>query len=321
MSTVIEQAPVIASTTASTPPAVAADHGFDNGHFAAKGSGDNIYRGPLEPLAITRHASIRAAAEAMYTDGYVTVPEALDRAEVAELRALMDSMGGPDEQYEHKNWCFNKHVSTDFHGDARLLKYIDRTGLIEVVEAVLGPACRIIGGSMWVTGKGRAMGMHIDSQPLRLPPDIAADPRVRMPIFSCTVQFYLDDQTADLGATMVVPGSHRAGRAPVDESSWNGVAPQMVGFPAGGACLFRPDLWHGAAMNSGERRRYVIQVHYGHHTIPVTMPAGGIAPAVLAIASPRQRRLLGLGKPPSSDYSSDRKSDAKPEVSVEAKKP
>ncbi len=295
--------------------------GFDNGHFTSKGSGDTLYRGPIASLPLKQFPDHVAAAEAMFTDGCVLFPGALDRGEVASLRALIDSLGGPDAQYEMPGWCFNKHLATDFHNDPLQLPLIDRPGIIEVVEDILGTACRVTGGSMWVTGKGRAMGMHIDSQPLRLPPDIAADPRVRMPIFSCTVQFYLDDQTADLGATMVVPGSHRAGRAPVDESSWNGVAPQMVGFPAGGACLFRPDLWHGAAMNSGERRRYVIQVHYGHHTIPVTMPAGGIAPAVLAIASPRQRRLLGLGKPPSSDYSSDRKSDAKPEVSVEAKKP
>ncbi len=301
MSTVIEQAPVIASTTASTPPAVAADHGFDNGHFAAKGSGDNIYRGPLEPLAITRHASIRAAAEAMYTDGYVTVPEALDRAEVAELRALMDSMGGPDEQYEHKNWCFNKHVSTDFHGDARLLKYIDRTGLIEVVEAVLGPACRIIGGSMWVTGKGRAMGMHVDAQPVKLPADIAADPRVRMPIFSGTVHFYLDDLCQELGPTLVIPGSHRAGHAPHNEPTWNGVAPRMVMFGAGGACFFRHDLWHGAAMNSSDRRRYMMQVHYSHPTLGIwNPPAKSMDAAVFAAATPRQRRLLGGGQAPAA---------------------
>lgn len=287
-STALPAAPIAASTEALV------DSHFDNGHFGAKGTGDNIYRGSLEALPVVRHSGLRSAAEAMYTDGYVTFPEALDRREVAELRALMDSMGGPDEQYENKNWCFNKHVSTDVQGDVRVLKYIDRSGIIDVVEAVLGPACRVIGGSMWITGKGRAMGMHVDAQPVRLPPDIAADPRVRMPIFSGTVHFYLDDLCPELGPTLVIPGSHRAGHAPHNEPTWNGVAPRMVMFGAGGACFFRHDLWHGAAMNSSDRRRYMMQVHYSHPNMGIwNPPTKAMDPTVFAAANERQRRLLG----------------------------
>ena len=41
------------------------------------------------------------------------------------------------------------------------------------------------GGSMWTTGKGRKMGIHLDQQTVALPEDVLADPRVRLLIFTC----------------------------------------------------------------------------------------------------------------------------------------
>ncbi len=98
---------------------------------------------------------------------------------------------------------------------------------------------------------------------------------------------------------MVIPGSHKAGRAPNNEPTWNGQTPKMVSVKSGGAMLFRHDLWHGAAMNASTRRRYMIQVHYGDRTKHVGYPAMKNAAAfsaeVRARASERQRALLGDG--------------------------
>jgi Phytanoyl-CoA dioxygenase (PhyH) len=271
---------------------------FRNGHHVEQGRGDTVYRGLLEHLPPpTAIESPEAAAELMYSDGCVQFPDMLSRPEVAELRAWMDRLGGPDEQYDKKNWCFNKHLVMDLQHDPMWLKLIDRSPAYEVLSLILGKNFVVTQGSLWVTGKGRAMGMHADHQTISLPEEILRDERVRLPIFTATLHYYLDDQVAEIGPTLVLPGSHLAGHPPYDESTFHGDAPKMVSINAGGAVLFRHDLWHGAAMNTSERRRYLIQVHYGFSRYrtagpPITQPEFW-AQDVLDRITPRQRILAG----------------------------
>lgn len=272
---------------------------FRNGHHELKATGDTVYRGPLTQLPPPRPVtSPEAAAEAMFSDGFVQFPDLLSPEDVATLRAWMDRSGGPDAQYEVKNWCFNKHIGQDFAREPNWLRLIDRDPAFEVLRLILGDGFIAVGGSLWITGPGRGMGMHLDRLFLQLPPDVAMDPRVRVPVHSCTLHYYLDDQVEEIGPTLVIPGSHRAGHAPHDESTWNGIAPQMISVRAGGAVLFRHDLWHGAVQNTSTRRRYLIQVHYGDSTKqfgyrPLAYGEEGWSPEVLAQLTERQRVLLG----------------------------
>ena len=142
--------------------------------------------------------------------------------------------------------------------------------------------------------------MHVDRQTVSLPEEMLRDPRVRIPMFACTLHYYLDDQVEEIGPTLVIPGSHLSGRPPNGESTWNGNAPKMVSIKAGGAVLFRHELWHGATKNSSDRRRYLIQVHYADGTRrqsgdPITRPEF-FSPEVLERATPRQRVMMG-GQP------------------------
>jgi hypothetical protein len=271
---------------------------FRNGHHIEKGRGNCMYRGPLEhlppPVLIE---SPQAAAELMYTDGCVQFPDLLSPQEIKETRDWMDRSGGPDAKYENEKWCFNKMVGIDLQHDPMWLKLIDRSPAFETVELLLGSKFVVVAGTIWVTGKGREMGMHVDRQAVSLPEEMLRDPRVRVPIFTCTLHYYLDDQVEEIGPTLIVPGSHLAGRAPNDESTWNGKAPKMISVKAGGAVLFRHDLWHGAVKNSSERRRYMIQVHYAEGSRrsagdPITRPEF-FSPEVLERATPRQRVLMG----------------------------
>lgn len=268
-----------------------------NGHHAEKGYGKTIYEGPLENLPYPETFDLEAAIEGMYTDGYAIVPGVLNRDEVAELRAKMDASGGPDSQYDFKNWCFNKHLSIDFHKDPFFLKYIDRPGVVDIEEAIHGSECHATGGTLWVTGSGRAMGIHLDYQPLGLPQEFLEDPRVRVPIFSSTAHFYLDDMVAELGPTTLIPGSHLAGRPPNNESTWDGVTPKAVMVKAGDVCIFRTEVWHGAWKNTSNRRRYMMQIFYGYGTLATHYPPMKYEslynPEVLKQATLRQRKLLG----------------------------
>jgi len=130
-----------------------------------------------------------------------------------------------------------------------------------------------------------------------MPGNLLAESKVRLPVFRSSLHIYLDDQVEEIGTTLVIPGSHMAGRIPHQESTWNGITPKMVSVKAGGAVLFRHDLWHGAAKNTSTRRRYMIQVHYAirwhHYPVATVSPRPLYQPAFLAQATPEQRRVLG----------------------------
>jgi len=222
----------------------------------------------------------------------------------------MEQLGEDDSAYfgqgnymnsseeDMKKGYFNKHIGCPFILDQHFLEYFDKPEIIEVVEAIHGPNCRVIGGSVWVTGPGRyPMGLHIDYQPIELPEDIALDSRVNIPVFISTAHFYLNDMFDELGPTVVVPGSHRAGRAPNNETSWRGIRPQSFTCNAGDALLFRSDLWHGALPNVSNERRYMLQVHYGNAYIDTSYQSPvkkrKVPDEVTAKATPRQRMLLG----------------------------
>jgi ectoine hydroxylase-related dioxygenase (phytanoyl-CoA dioxygenase family) len=246
-----------------------------NGHHLEKGGGKTTYQGVLEALPRPDSIDVDQAVQQMYTHGYAIFPNVIDSSEVAMLRSIMDDLGGPDDsKWEVKNWCYNRQHRTDFCNEPRFLSFIDRPILIDTVRAILDPGAHVTGGSLWTTGHGRAMGIHIDYLPMNLPESVHEDPSITIPIFSVTAHFYLNEMTAELGPTTLIPGSHKAGRPPLDETTWHGIAPQAAIVRAGDVLLFRGDLWHGSGMNSCEtERRYMMQIHYGSALVERQYPA------------------------------------------------
>ncbi len=194
------------------------------------------------------------AAERMFDEGFVQFPDLFTPAEVERLRRWMDDCGGPDEQYEVKNWCFNRHQAARPHQDPMWLELMDRPGVWDTLALLLGEDFVLSGGSLWTTGRGRQMGLHIDHMAISLPSDVLMDPRVRLPLFTASLHIYLDDQVREIGPTVLVPGSWRAGRYPREEGDgWNNVRPAMLSLKAGGGMLF-PPLAAGGEDNSSNRR-------------------------------------------------------------------
>jgi ectoine hydroxylase-related dioxygenase (phytanoyl-CoA dioxygenase family) len=89
------------------------------------------------------------------------------------------------------------------------------------------------------------------------------------------------------------------------ETQWQAREPQVVLASAGDALVFRSDVWHAGSDNrTASDVRYLLQVHYGRremaqHFSPYM--SWRFNPAVLAAASPRQRRLLGDHDPGAYD--------------------
>ena len=193
-----------------------------------------------------------------------------------------------------------------FNRDPYWLRFLDRPGVIELAEAALGADCHVIGQTAWRSHPGFAgEALHADYLPITWG-EGALPETVRIPPFIVTVHFYLSDVDAALAPTRIVPGSHRAGRAPrADEGQWAERQAEIVLARAGDALVFRSDVWHAGSDNrTSDRIRYLLQIHYGRREM-----AQHFSPyldwrfdrAVLDAASKRQRRLLGDHEPGAYD--------------------
>jgi hypothetical protein len=244
--------------------------------------------------------------------GYASVAQVLSAQQCSEARARIDELRPMhwDEVHAHpERFAVGRYMDRYlcvFNRDPYWLQFLDRPGIIDLAEAALGPDCHIIGVTAWRSHPGfRSEPLHVDYLPVTWAERTLPD-TVRVPMFILTAHFYCTDVTGDLAPTVVVPGSHRAARAPrPGESHWNGRAPETVLAGAGDALVFRSDVWHrGSGNSSPDAVRYLLQVHYGRREMAQHFsPFVGwqFNPAVLGAASKRQRRLLGDHAPGAYD--------------------
>ena len=264
-----------------------------------------------EALPLAPYPDLESRVEAMEHDGYVYFPSILNAEEVAELRATMDKLPSIKDSFDRdqtpENGGFiNRHINNAFNRDILFLECIDKPGVIELVEAIHGDDCHVIGSTAWTTGPGRPdQGLHIDWLPISLPEDIRADPRVKVPIFITTAHFYLNDMYEELGPTNFVPGSHLSGRRPGEDKEWKGQKERSIFCNAGDIVIFRSEVWHRGTANTSNENRYLLQVHYANRMITQKFPPYlnkfQFDEKILDQATPRQRRLLGDHRPSNYD--------------------
>lgn len=241
--------------------------------------------------------------QALHDDGFVLLPAVLGADDIAWARAAMATL--TPQHWDYRG-LVDDHFKCVFNRDPRWLRYLDRPGVIELMEAALGGDCHIVGQTAWRSRPGFIGGeLHVDYLVMELPPALLADPSFQLPMQICTAHFYLDDIDMDLCPTLVIPGSHRAGRKPrTGEAQWQGRGLQPVLCRAGDVLIFRSELWHAGSRNrTSDRSRHLLQVHYGRRMVAQKFSpylAFRFNPAVIAACTPRQRRLLGGHEP--SEY-------------------
>ena len=266
----------------------------------------------IAALPLEARSDLAGYVQAMEGDGYAYFPGVLDQQEIAELRAAMDRLTVIEASFDRhtdpeEHGFLNKSINNAFNRDPVFLPYLDRSKIIELVEAVHGPDCHSIGMTAWMTGTGRpAQTLHADWQPLRLPAEVMENPEVKIPIYITTTHYYLDDITEELGPTNFVPGSHRAGRPPQEsETSFKGVEEQSIMCKAGDAVVFRSEVWHRGTPNTSGRTRYLLQVHCAQRMITQKLPPYlnklQFDEVILQQATPRQLRMMGDHTPSNYD--------------------
>ncbi|MFI5912278.1 phytanoyl-CoA dioxygenase family protein [Dactylosporangium sp. NPDC051541] len=218
-------------------------------------------------------------------DGFVVLPGRLDAERLAA------AVEHADRLLEGVGWSDN-----DFDGrkTRRVYSLMGRLGAFEpllthpevrsLVAARIGDVHQF--GMLFLSavdpGQG-AQSPHFDAGVYPLPRDVEAE---------TNVIWALDDFTAENGATLVAPGSHRwpAGRRPRPEE----LVPVVMA--AGSAVVYSGRLWHAAGHNRGAATRRALICE---HVLPWLRPADnhGLATGVerLRALSPQLRRLAGVG--------------------------
>jgi ectoine hydroxylase-related dioxygenase (phytanoyl-CoA dioxygenase family) len=96
------------------------------------------------------------------------------------------------------------------------------------------------------------------AQPLHVDDGFYPWPRPR-PALSVATVFAVDDFSADNGATVVIPGSHRWGQGRLPKDGDERLSAVM---PAGSCVLFLGTLWHGGGENRSGASRLAITAQY-----------------------------------------------------------
>jgi ectoine hydroxylase len=224
-------------------------------------------------------------------NGFVVVPGALDRAELAGLEAAVDRVWQEEAQSRGP-----LHRLAFAGLDDAFLELVDHPVCLPLVAEALGwniyvyhchldvhpPEARVGSSWRWHQDGGR--------QNVELAP-----PRPRL---SVKVAYFLTDvPTAEHGALRVVPGSHGRDTLPRDQEP-AGAVPVLV--EAGSAVIFDRRLWHARGDNASDRTRKALFYGYTHRWIrPRDEPM--IDTGRLARLTPLRRQLLGYAED-TSDY-------------------
>jgi len=247
---------------------------------------------------------IEGATNAMHEDGYALIPNVLNTEEVTAARAAIDRL--QPFGLDGSSWSeLNDHFKCVFNRDRLWLSYLDRQGIVDLAEALMGDQCHIIGMTAWKSFPGYdGWRVHTDQLFVPVPETVFADPNFKLPVWICTAHFYLSDITENLCPTYIIPGSHKSGREPnKGEETWSDRAPEPVLCKAGDVLFFRSEIWHSGGKNTTKDcTRYLLQVHYSHRNIAQKFSPWPwqFNPEIIAVATERQLRLLG--KHPESNY-------------------
>ncbi|MFC4136124.1 phytanoyl-CoA dioxygenase family protein [Hamadaea flava] len=237
-----------------------------------------------------RGSALDSDLVALREDGYVVLQGLLGDAELAAARNHADDL------LSGIGWSDN-----DFDGrrTRRVYSLLSRVGAFDslllhprvrnLVTASLGEVYQF--GMLFLSAVDPGQGtqpLHFDAGVYPLPRDVEAE---------TNVIWALDDFTADNGATLIAPGSHRwaADRRPKPSE----LVPAVM--PAGSALVYSGRLWHAAGHNTSETTRRALICE---HVLPWLRPADnhilGTGLDGLRRLTPGLRRLAGVAL--ASDY-------------------
>ena len=232
----------------------------------------------------------------LHENGYLILRGALPPEQVERLReGVIRAFEEPDDGY-------GQIIRVQMFERGELFEeVIDQPGVIDLVEAILGPECHLCAQAAASTSPGNTIAeWHVDDAVrFPVPQGVKLPPEIPMPCTSLNMIYYLVDVPKELGPTQFVPKSHRSGYEPEPydpNPTYEGNTQIWAEGKAGDLVVYHHQVWHRGGPNTAGRRltlhasygcRFIAQRFYPF--INYRLPE-----EILARANPRRQRLLGV---------------------------
>ncbi|WP_327095557.1 phytanoyl-CoA dioxygenase family protein [Nocardia vinacea] len=228
-------------------------------------------------------AQVDADLAALDRDGYVILEGLLDSAQCAALREELLPLLGPNGRN-----TFEGHRTQRLYsvlGKTRMVdRLVDHPRMLALLDRLLLPG--------YLLSQLQTINIAPGENAQLLHPDdgFYPVPRPRKALSAATI-WAIDEFTAENGATMLIPGSHRwpDGRTPQeDDVRVPGV------MPAGSCVFFLGTLWHGGGANRSASSRLAVTAQYCEPWLR-TQEAFTLSTSrdTVRAVSPEIRRMLG----------------------------
>jgi ectoine hydroxylase-related dioxygenase (phytanoyl-CoA dioxygenase family) len=231
-------------------------------------------------------------------DGYAIIESVLSVEEVANLKKLVVQIANAEVQsnsaylYGGANKC--QRIYNLLNKNEIFRDLIQKPLIIEIMEHMFARDtlhdkyvlsswhCNIIGEG------GEASILHVDSAvPEPLPEWI-----IRM-----NINYMLDDFTADNGATLCLPGSHKFLKKPKKEDQYRTDLVKMIA-PKGSLAIWNGHLWHKSGENKTENSRVALLGCFAaSHLREMCLEENHLQvlePKLIHAMSPQLKRLIGV---------------------------
>ena len=233
---------------------------------------------------------VDAVAKCLAEDGVVVLDNALDKDQVATLRALLFEEIEKDRQagiLMHDQGDCNERLLDIVNRQKAFRDLVECPLAIDIVSRWLKPRFRLSSFGANVTTPGsQAMFVHADQSYVPAPwPDYP---------LALNLIWALDDFTTERGATHILPQSHRKNRGPATHGTCSGTVPMLA--DAGSLILMDGRVWHHTGVNSTEndKRAALLTYYVNWFIIPQSNWDRMLASEVKAELSPLMRELLGF---------------------------
>lgn len=229
----------------------------------------------------------RAYAE-LDDQGYTLVSDALTAPQIDELREALVRVAAEeienDTDYVYENGS-NQRVWALLNKGEVFERLVQNETILTLVGHLLGSVFLLSNVNANIAGPGgQPMFLHSDQ-------DYVPSPFPEYALVTNAIVF-LDDFTAENGATRIVPGSHKLRTRP-DYSNLPETVP--VTGPRGTVMVFHGALWHqtGANTTRADKRHAILCYYCRPFMRQQENWFRSLDPGVLERATPRLRELLG----------------------------
>ena len=212
----------------------------------------------LADLGVTADCIDDSTRERLDRDGYAPLPGVLSQAQLTAIRSRLAGLLALEG--DQAGLEVHQEAGTD-----RLADLVNKDPMFDVcftTPRLLACVAHVLADFKLSSLNFRAalpgsglQGLHTEGGPVT---DLSQ-------FQVCNSIWLLDDFTAGNGATRVVPGSHRWGKAPRDVMTDSRTAHPdevLVLAPAGTVVVFNSHLWHGGTLNRSSRPRKALHSYF-----------------------------------------------------------